>query len=329
MLEDRIMISTIEKVIKTNSNYLEFLRKVFLPVLILFAFVPIVVGQKVPAGELYIAKVFTPPNIFTSGIEGPAVDKNGNLYAVNFNQKGTVGMVNYKGEASLFIKLPEGSTGNGIRFNSRGNMLIADYVKHNILEVDMKSGKIRVLAHEPHMNQPNDIAIDNKNRVYASDPNWKNGSGKIWSISDKGEVTLVRDSLGTTNGIELSPDDKILYVNETVQKKIWAFDINPDGSLKNKRLFIEFSDFGMDGMRCDVKGNLYVTRYGKGSVVMLSPKGNLLKEIKLRGKNPSNIAFGGEDGCTVYVTLQDQGNIESFRVPFAGRAFRMNNMERE
>jgi len=129
--------------------------------------------------------------------------------------------------------------------------------------------------------------------------------------------------MGTTNGIEVSPNNKILYVNETVQRKVWAFKLTGDGQLSNKRLLIEFPDFGLDGMRCDVKGNLYITRHGKGTVVKISPKGKLLKEITLYGKKPSNVAFGSNEGKTVYVTMQDNGNIETFRVGKPGREWKM------
>ena len=76
---------------------------------------------------------------------------------------------------------------------------------------------------------------------------------------------------------------------------------------------VEFPDGGMDGMRCDAEGNLYVTRYEMGKIVKVSPGGEVLAEVKLKGKKPSNIAFGGPDGKTCYVTLQDRGNIEWFR----------------
>jgi sugar lactone lactonase YvrE len=88
---------------------------------------------------------------------------------------------------------------------------------------------------------------------------------------------------------------------------------------------IEFADFGMDGMRCDTKGNLYIARHGKGTIAKVSPEGKLLQEIILIGKKPSNIAFGGSDGRTAYTTLQDQGNIEKFRVDAPGREWRMAN----
>jgi sugar lactone lactonase YvrE len=77
-------------------------------------------------------------------------------------------------------------------------------------------------------------------------------------------------------------------------------------------------------MRCDVEGRLYVTRYGKGTVAVISPKGKVLREITLQGAKPSNLCFGGEDGCTVYVTLADQGNVESFKVDVPGREWVLN-----
>lgn len=270
----------------------------------------------------YQAKPFTTGGEFTAGIEGPAVDNSGNLYVVNVFKEGTIGKVTPDGEVSLFIELPVGSTGNGIRFSSNGDMLIADYTGHNVLQVDMNTLEINVYAHHPGLNQPNDIAIMDNDIVFASDPSWKNGDGNLWRVDISGEFVLLESNMGTTNGIEVSPDNKTLYVNESVQRKVWAYDLSPTGEISNKRLLIDFEDFGMDGMRCDTVGNLYITRHGKGTVAKVSPKGELLEEIVVSGSKPSNIAFGGIDGRTAYVTLQDNGNIDSFRVEHPGRAFR-------
>lgn len=272
---------------------------------------------------LYKSSEFTSPKGFTKGIEGPAVGSTGILYAVNFAKQGTIGQVMPNGDASIFVELPAGSVANGIRFDSKGNMLIADYTKHNILKVNMRTKEIYVFAHNSDMSQPNDIAIDNKDRLYASDPNWGASTGRIWRIDNNGQSTLL-DNMGTANGIEVSPDNKLLYVNESVQRKVWVYNLSEKGEVSNKMLFHEFPDFGMDGMRCDVDGNLYVTRHGKGTIAKLSPAGKLLKEISLKGKLPSNIAFGGKDGCTAFVTLQDNGNIESFRVDKPGREWQMS-----
>jgi sugar lactone lactonase YvrE len=271
--------------------------------------------------ELFKSSVFTPVNSFTSGCEGPAVDNEGNIYAVNFAKEGTVGKITPAGKPELYVELPQGSTGNGIRFDSHGNMFIADYTGHNVLKVDPKSRQVSVFAHEPTMSQPNDIAIDSKDRIYASDPDWKNSKGRIWRIDTDGKVTLLDSLSASANGIEVSPDEKILYVN--AGHDIWAYDLSADGAVSNKRRLIEFPDFGMDGMRTDVKGNLYVARFGKGAIAKVSPNGKLVTEIPLTGKKVTNIAFGGEDGRTVYVTLMDMGNLETFRVDEPGREWQM------
>lgn len=273
---------------------------------------------------LYQSGAFTAPGGFTSGIEGPACDREGNVYAVNYNRRHTIGRVTPNGECSVFIELPNGSVGNGIRFNRTGDMLIADYTNHNILKVDMGTRELTVLAHEPKMNQPNDIAIADDDTVFASDPNWKQSTGNMWRIRPNGEVTLLESDMGTTNGIEVSPDNRTLYVNETVQRRVWAYDLSENGDISGKRLLIEFPDFGMDGMRCDVEGNLYITRFGKGTIAKVSPFGELLTEIRLNGANCTNLTFGGPDGKTCYVTLADTGGMECFRVETAGREWAMS-----
>ncbi|MBC8228442.1 SMP-30/gluconolactonase/LRE family protein [bacterium] len=276
--------------------------------------------------KLFISKSFTESGGFTSGIEGPACDIEGNLYAVNYARQHTIGKVTPKGDCSIFVELPNGSIGNGIRFNSAGFMLIADYTNHNILKVDMKTLEISVYAHQSTMNQPNDIAIGANDIVYASDPNWSESTGQIWRINTDGTVTLLETNMGTTNGIEVSPAEKILYVNESVQRNIWAYDLSAKGEISNKRRLIQFPDFGMDGMRCDVEGNLYVTRHGKGTIAKVSPQGEVLLEVQLKGKLCTNLAFGGPDGCTCYVTLADNGNIEYFRADLPGRSWQLFQM---
>lgn len=260
-----------------------------------------------------------PEHTFTSGIEGPATDEAGNLYAVNYEKEGTIGIVHPDGTHACFAVLPEGSTGNSICFNKEGNMLVADYTGHNILKIDMKTKAISIYAHEPKMNQPNDMVLAPNGNLYASDPDWKNKKGQLWLVNPNGKVSLLEGNMGTTNGIEVSPDGKMLYVNESAQLKVWAYDIQPNGTLKNKRLIHTFEGYGMDGMCCDIKGNIYLCRYDKGTVVLLNPKGKLLREIQLKGKQPSNITFGGPDNKTCYITLQDRGCFETFRSEYPGR----------
>ncbi|MEN8120729.1 MAG: SMP-30/gluconolactonase/LRE family protein [Bacteroidota bacterium] len=273
--------------------------------------------------RLYEVSDFVPDSIFTNGIEGPAVDKEGFIYAVNFSEQGTIGKISPEGKAGLFVTLPEESIGNGIRFNKNGNMFIADYKRHNILKVNIETKDLEVYAHDTVLNQPNDLAIADDGTLYASDPNWGNSTGRLWKVTNKGVFVLLEDSMGTTNGVEVSPENTKLYVNESIQKKVWVYNLSNNGEISNKQLFYQFNDFGMDGMRCDIEGNLYITRYGKGTVAVLSPKGKLIREITLKGKNVTNIAFGGPDGKTCYVTLADRGCLETFRVEVSGRSWTM------
>ncbi|NOU50895.1 SMP-30/gluconolactonase/LRE family protein [Pseudoalteromonas sp. JBTF-M23] len=270
--------------------------------------------------------------VFTQGVEGPAVDANGRLFAVNYGQEGTIGMVTRQGHAQMLLKLPNGSVGNGIRFDKQGNMFIADYVNHNVLRIsaaalrkDLDISKhLSVYAHNSNMNQPNDLAMMDNGIVFASDPNWQNNTGNLWRIDTDGSTHLVETNMGTTNGVAVSPDNKTLYVNESVQRKVWRYNLDADGNVANKQLHIAFSDFGLDGMRTDAQGNLYIARYGAGMVVVVSPRGELIEQINLKGQYPTNVAFGGDDGKSVFVTMQKRGAIEMFKANFAGRNFAMS-----
>ena len=262
---------------------------------------------------------FTAEGVFTEGIEGPAVDEKGMLFAVNFAKEGTIGRVDPNGTGQIFLELPEGSIGNGIRFDPVGNMYIADYLGHKVYQVPSGTNVPRIWAEDARMNQPNDLALGPKGHIYLSDPNWSDNTGNLWMVDPTGQVVLIEGDMGTTNGIEVSPDGSVLYVNESIQRKVWRYDIGTSGVPENKQLLISFEDFGLDGMRCDMEGNLYITRFEKGTVVVVSPKGEILEEIQLKGKKPSNLTFGGKDWKTCYVTMADRGCIEAFTALFPGK----------
>ncbi len=283
----------------------------------------LVVGQA--EDKLFVASTLTQPNEFTTGIEGPACDRDGNVFAVNFAKQGTIGRVTPNGIGEVFVELPGESIANGIRFDRDGFMYIADYVNHNILQVDPRTKQLTTFAHHDGMNQPNDLAIGPNGTLYASDPDWANGTGQLWRIDRDGSVTRLAKEMGTTNGIEVSPDGKTLYVNESKQRNVWAFNLGDNKLLQDKRLLRKFDDYGFDGMRCDVDGNLYITRYGKGTVVKLSPTGEVLREIDILGAKPSNICFGGPDGRTAYVTEVEHTRLVQFRVDRPGIAWQRWN----
>ena len=105
------------------------------------------------------------------------------------------------------------------------------------------------------MNPPNDLAITVKGMLFASAPDWSAGTGTRWRIDPDGGVRVREADRGTSKGVEVSPEERRLRINQTVQRNGWADDRSPRGALSNKRLVIQCDD-GLEGMRCDVAGNL-------------------------------------------------------------------------
>jgi sugar lactone lactonase YvrE len=271
------------------------------------------------SAELFKAEP-VPVEGFTAGIEGPACDRVGNLYAVAYQKAENIARITPEGAAEVFITLPHGSCGNGIVFDRAGRMFVADYVNHNVLRIDPQTKEVAVHASDPRMHQPNDLAIAEDGAIYASDPDWDNSRGQVWRISPEGKCELFISDLGTANGIEVSPDGKTLYVNESVQRNVWAFDLTSHPPAK--KLLKQFPDFGLDGMRCDVDGNLYIARWGKGTVVKLSPAGKELQEVEVLGAKPSNVCFGGADGRSVFVTEMENKRLVTFQADQPGLSWR-------
>ena len=287
----------------------------------------VAVGAAAAEPKLLESRQVTPPGEYTSGIEGPAVDRDGNLFVVNLGKPGTIGKLPAGGSHSeKFADLPQGSVGNAIRFDRTGTMLIADYKKHNIFAIRKGSTAPEVLFHSDLMHQPNDLTVARDGTIYASDPNWKGRNGQIWRISTAadgkvhGDVMLAPRAMGTTNGIDLSPDDQTLYVTESNSGQLWAYSIRGN-DLTSPRLLKTFEADTVDGVRADVDGKLLVARIGKGLITVMKPDGTLQQDVVLRGSEPTNLAFGGSDGRTVFVTQRQGRFIEAFRTDRAGREY--------
>jgi sugar lactone lactonase YvrE len=286
-----------------------------------------VVSSAVAQDAPFQSRQVTPAGEYTHGIEGPAVDQQGNLYVVNFGKPGTIGkLAAGASQSELFAVLPEGSVGNAIRFDREGRMFVADYKRHTIFLVGLDGKNVETYFHSDDFNQPNDMTVATDGTIYASDPNWKRHDGQIWRVQKSADGNVVGEKMtadrrmSTTNGIDLSPDGKTLYVGESDTKEIWSYRI--DGTrLLAPKLVKRFDDFDIDGLRTDVAGNLFAARILKGTITVLTPGGKLIREIPLKGKEPTNLAFGGNDGKTVFVTQRQGGFVESFRTDRPGREY--------
>jgi signal peptidase len=275
--------------------------------------------------ELFKSEQLTPSGEYTSGIEGPATDTRGSLYVANYQTQGTVGEI-LPGESNShrFAVLPRGSIGNGIRFDVRGRMYVADYKRHNVFVFDAGRSLPKVYFHSSRFNQPNDLAMAGDGTLYASDPNFRSHAGRIWKIARSrdgrvsGRPMLSDRVMGESNGLDLSPDETTLYVSESDTRRIWAYRIHGN-RLTSSRLVIEFEQGELDGLRTDLAGRIYVARPKNGTIALIGPDGTLVREITLRGKDPTNLTFGGVYGKTIFVTQRDGRFIERFEVDVRGR----------
>ncbi len=128
---------------------------------------------------------------------------------------------------------------------------------------------------------------------------------------------------GTTNGIDISPMKRRSTSTKVFSAMFGHLIWRPTAPFPINDFCINSVMGGMDGMRCDAKGNLYITRHGKGEVAVVSPEGKVIKTIKTKGKSVSNICFGGKKGRTCYITLQDRGCLETFQADAPGREWVM------
>ena len=239
--------------------------------------------------------------------EGPAVDRDGKVY---FTDQPNDRIYVWDEKTGVSLWLEGTNRSNGLYFNAKGQLVsCADL--HNELVYFDKNKKMQVIHggyNGKLLNAPNDLWITPGGGIYFSDPYyhrtwWKDGRGEeqdvrgVYFLSPAGEISRVIDDYKQPNGLIGTPDGKTLYVSDINDKKIWKYDIQPDGSLANKTFF---APNGSDGMTIDNRGNVYLT---SGKVWVYSPSGELVQEIEVP-ENPSNVCFGGKKRNILFITAR-------------------------
>jgi gluconolactonase len=286
----------------------------------------VLIGLIVPTPAIAQVPEIATTLVFT---EGPTVDRDGNVY---FTEMVSQRIMKLSADGVLSTFREQSNNANGLLFDPLGRLVACEGAdsrrtgvllkfKPQITRTDLRTGQREVLA-DNYQGQPfvgpNDVTIDGSGRLYFTDL----PGGAVYRIDRPGQVVriLAAPDIQRPNGIQVSPDDKQLYLVEANgaeggARMIRAYDLRADGTVGNMRVHYNFyPGRSADGMSIDAQGNLYAsagmnqlrgtseTLETKTGVYVISPQGQLLKFIPIPGDFISNNAFGGSDMKTLYVT---------------------------
>lgn len=269
-------------------------------------------------------------------LEGPAVDAEGNVYFSDIAGNRILRR-DPRGQVTTFRE-DSGRT-NGNTFDAEGRLISCEGAEHGaggrrrVVRTNLKSLHVEVLAERfegKRFNSPNDVVVDGSGRIWFTDPLYAPDRSimefeheSVYRIDIDGSVhrVITQPAIGRPNGLAITPGGETLYVVDSNhlridgERKIWAFDIDRNGIPVNQRLVFDFGrGRGGDGMRLDIEGNLWIAagisapRHANESadvptgVYVVAPHGALIGRIPIPEDVITNLAFGGPNKQTLYVT---------------------------
>jgi len=237
--------------------------------------------------------------------EGPAWSKDGYLI---FSDTPDDKLLKWAGqEIEVYREDAHGPSGNA--FDSQGRLYTCETRTRRVTRTD-KKGTIEVLADRfegKRLNAPNDIVVSRNDHVYFTDPAFGSQQERreldfygVYHLPPKGPLKLVARPAGRPNGIALSPNNRILYVANSDERNVRAYDLDRSGDASGERVLISSIEGVPGGIRVDEKGDLWIAAK---QIVIYSPEGKLLHTIPVHG-TPSNLAFGEADGKSLFITAR-------------------------
>lgn len=248
-----------------------------------------------------------------SFLEGPVFDDAGNLYVSDI-PFGRIFRIDAAGQWTLVADY-DGEP-NGMKFADAHTLLVTDYRK-GLVRVDVRTGQVT-----PHLARRNsesfkgvnDLVLDAQGNVYFTDQGQSglhDPSGRLYRLRPYGRLDLLLSNVPSPNGVALSPDGKVLYLAVTRGNCIWRVPLLADGSVaKVSQFFTSYGPSGPDGLAVDMQGRLLVANPGLGHVWVLNGRAEPVMVLRgPPGASTTNIAFGGPDRATLFVTDSTHGTV--------------------
>ena len=205
---------------------------------------------------------------------------------------------------------------NGLTYDKGGHLIACEHANRRVSRTTADGQVLTIASHYQgkRLNSPNDVVVKSDGSLYFTDPPYGLSAAYgvesekeldfqgVYRLSPNGDtLTLLVDDFDRPNGICFSPDESILYINDTERMHVRAFDVQPDGTIANGRVFgEEEGDTGKpDGMKADTHGNVYLT--GPDGIWVFAPDGTHLGII-LVPERSANLAWGGDDWKSLFIT---------------------------
>ncbi|HYG45843.1 MAG TPA: SMP-30/gluconolactonase/LRE family protein [Bordetella sp.] len=255
-------------------------------------------------------------------LEGPAFDREGTLWCVDIPY-GRIFRVSPDGEFSLALQY-DGEP-NGVAIHQDGRLFIADYA-HGIMVYDPRTGDISPFVTRVRLERlkaVNDLVFAPNGDLYFTDQGLTglhDPTGRVFRVRADGRVDCLLDNIPSPNGIAVDPSGTVLYVAVTRANAVWRVPLMADGTVAKVANYIQLSGGGgPDGLAVDSAGGLAVAHIGLGVVWLFDRRGVPVGRVQsAEGDHTTNIAYGGPDGKTLYITESETGQILQADMPVAG-----------
>jgi gluconolactonase len=259
--------------------------------------------------------------------EGPVWWKEGGYLL--FSSIGENRRIRYTPGKGTSVDKEHTNGANGLTRDPQGRLVMCEGLTRRVTREE-HDGSITVVASSfqgHQLNKPNDVVVKSDGAVYFTDPwnilpvpnQWDLQYNGVFRVSpDLGSVSLLVDTFLLPNGLAFSPDESVLYINDSRRRQIRAFDIMPNGLLarQTERVFADLAGTepgGPDGMKVDTAGNVFCG--GPGGIYIMDPKGKKLGRIVHGQPQTTNMAFGGDDWKTLYFTSRNHLGAVNVKIP--------------